>query len=176
MDDASPRPLSAATTGSSTGSAYGAKIRTTTWQPSTSSGQPAAVADDVGRHGALDAEPDRGVGADPDGQGEQQQEQLGAAAAPVHEPAGGACSGRTASARHAATSMQSGGDRVVGGSGGDGLGRPGAPATPAFGVALGQARASLGAGWSTIRGLAERCRPGCRRRPVGWGSRAAPRW
>ena len=48
-------------------------------------GQPAAVADQVGGHDALDAEADRGVGADPDREGEDEQEQLRAPAAPVHE-------------------------------------------------------------------------------------------
>ena len=41
---ARPSPLSAATIGSSTGSAYGATSRTTTWQPRHRRGQPAAVA------------------------------------------------------------------------------------------------------------------------------------
>ena len=48
-------------------------------------GQPAAVADDVGGHRALGAEADRGVGADADDQAQDQQEQLGAPAAAVHE-------------------------------------------------------------------------------------------
>ena len=48
-------------------------------------GQPAAVPDDVGGHGALDAEADRGVGADADDQAEDEQEQLGAASAAVRE-------------------------------------------------------------------------------------------
>ena len=49
-------------------------------------GQPAAVRDDVGGHVALDADADRGIAADADQQGEHEQEQLGAAAASMHEP------------------------------------------------------------------------------------------
>ena len=82
---ARPSPLRAATTGSSTGSAYGATRRITTWAPTTRRGQPAAVADDVGRHLALDADADRGVAADADGEGQDEQEQLGPPAAAVDE-------------------------------------------------------------------------------------------
>jgi hypothetical protein len=49
------------------------------------SGQPAAVAGEVGGHDALDAEADGGVGADPHREGEDEQEQLRAPASPVHE-------------------------------------------------------------------------------------------
>ena len=73
---ASPRPLRAATTGSSTGSAYGATNRTTRCAARTRRGQPAAVGDDVGRDLALDAEADGGVGAHADGEREHEQEQL----------------------------------------------------------------------------------------------------
>ena len=47
--------------------------------------QTGAVPDDVGRHLALDADADRCVGPDSDGQREDEQEQLRAPAAPVHE-------------------------------------------------------------------------------------------
>ena len=87
---ARPRPLSAATTGSSTGSAYGATMRTTTCAAMTSGGQPAAVPEDVGRDLALDADADRGVGADADREREDEQEELRAPAAPVHEAQEGA--------------------------------------------------------------------------------------
>ena len=82
---ARPRPLRAATTGSSTGSAYGATNRTTTCATTTRRGQPAAVGEDVGRDLALDAEAHRGVRADADGQRQHEQEQLGPAPAAVHE-------------------------------------------------------------------------------------------
>ncbi len=49
-------------------------------------GQPTAVPDDVGGDGALDAEPDRGVGADADHERDQEEEELRAPATPVHEP------------------------------------------------------------------------------------------
>ena len=42
-------------------------------------------AEDVGRDLALDPESDRGVGADPDREREDEQEELRAPAAPVHE-------------------------------------------------------------------------------------------
>ncbi len=48
-------------------------------------GQPAAVPEEVGGNDALDAQPHRGVGADADRQREDEQEQLRAAAPPVHE-------------------------------------------------------------------------------------------
>ena len=84
---ARPSPLSAATTGSSTGSAYGATIPDHDVAAQAQQRQPAAVRDDVGGHGALDAEADRGVGADADDQAEDQQEQLGAAPAAMGEGA-----------------------------------------------------------------------------------------
>ena len=48
-------------------------------------GQPAAVPEDVGRHLALDADADRGVRPDADGEGEDEQEELRAPPAAVHE-------------------------------------------------------------------------------------------
>ena len=82
---ASPRPLSAATTGSSTGSAYGATIRTTTWQAMHQRGQPAAVRHDVGGDACPRRRGRPRRTADADDQAEDQQEQLGAAATPVRE-------------------------------------------------------------------------------------------
>ena len=83
---ARPRPLSAATRGSSTGSAYGAKMRTATWATTMSAvSHPPYPTMSAGIVPSI-AEADRGVGADADREGEQEQEELRAPATPVHEP------------------------------------------------------------------------------------------
>jgi hypothetical protein len=53
-------------------------------------GEPTAVAHDVGRDRALDAQPDCRVGADADHERQQEQEELSATATSVHEPHQGA--------------------------------------------------------------------------------------
>ncbi len=91
-------------------------------------GQPAAVPDDVGGHGALHAQAHGGVRAHADQQGQQQQEELGAPAAPVGEAPLRHADGRPQRA-HEARSTQSGGASVASALGVGSGARPPDPAT-----------------------------------------------